>query len=434
VPAVLSSAEIVVQPLTVRRAFLQFLASVVVVVLLVGGVGVLLLHRAATHEALADARNETSFVGEGVVAPVLQASGGRVDDAVRRRLGSLFERGALGERVSHVKLWSPDGRVLYASEPQLTGRRFSLGAAEREVLRDGGSEAGVSDLTEPENAFERSEGELLEVYSGFSAAGRRFMFETYRPYQLIAANEHRLRGAFAPALIAAVLLLVALVLPLVLGLARRLERGRREREALLQRALDASDRERVRVARELHDGPVQRLSGVAFSLAAVERAPAGTDLRDAVRAGAQQVRETVRELRGTLTDLYPPNLHRQGLRPALSDTLAPLRAAGVRATLDAPEDLDVSAEAEAVLFRVAQEGTRNALEHAGASSVAIELRVADGRASLTVTDDGNGFEATQREGHFGLRLLDDLARDHEGSLEVESSPGAGTRLRVEVPA
>lgn len=419
---------------TVRQASLRFLASVVVVVLIVGGVGLLLLHHAATQESLADARQETRLVGRGVVETVLMRSAGRIDGEVRRELDGLFRRGALGDRVSHVKLWSADGTVLFASESQLSGRRFELGDDEREVMREGGAEAEVSDLSEPENRFERREGKLLEVYAGLRVDGRPLLFETYRPYGLITASEARLRAAFAPALIVAVALLVLLLLPLVLGLARRLERGRQEREALLQRALEASDRERTRVARELHDGPVQRLTAVAFGLAAAERAPDGDRLQETLRDGARQVRETVRELRGSLTELYPPALHRQGLRAALGDVLAPLRAAGVQTSLQLPDRLELDADVEATLFRVAQEGARNALDHAEAHRVDLAVTTQDGTVVLTVADDGRGFAPEERPGHFGLKLLDDLAREREGRLEVESAPGAGTCLRLEVPA
>jgi signal transduction histidine kinase len=418
---------------TTRRAFLQFVASMVAVVVVVGLFGVWLLHRSATREALDDARMETRAIGRAVVQPLITP--GNRD--LRAQLDLLFRRGALGERVNHAKVWTADGRVLYATEPLLIGKRFGLSATDRVVLDEGLSEADVSDLSEPENRFERSEGKLLEVYTGLRAPdGRKVLFETYRPYSLITENERRLRSAFAPTLFGAVLLLALLLLPLVLGLARRLERGQRDREALLRRALDASDRERTRVARELHDGPVQRLSGVAFALAGAERSPPETtDLRETIRAGAEQIRETVRELRGTLTDLYPPNLQRQGLAAALADLLAPLRVAGVNATLDVPSELRLRPDTELALFRAAQEATRNVLEHADAASAHVAVTCADDVATLEVSDDGVGFgTADQSEGHFGLRLLEDLARDHGGRLDVSSSPGNGTRLCFKIPA
>ena len=78
-------------------------------------------------------------------------------------------------------------------------------------------------------------------------------------------------------------------------------------------------------------------------------------------------------------------------------------------------------------------------EHSGAERVAVRGELADGPASLEIADDGRGFsadeaEARRVEGHLGLRLLHDLARDAGGSVEVDSAPGAGTRVRIEVDA
>jgi signal transduction histidine kinase len=91
-----------------------------------------------------------------------------------------------------------------------------------------------------------------------------------------------------------------------------------------------------------------------------------------------------------------------------------------------------------VLYRAAQEGLRNAVRHAGAASVAVDLACDDGHAVLAVTDDGHGFDPTTlgeraAEGHVGLRVLRGLVTDAGGSLELDSEVGAGTTLRVEVP-
>jgi signal transduction histidine kinase len=106
--------------------------------------------------------------------------------------------------------------------------------------------------------------------------------------------------------------------------------------------------------------------------------------------------------------------------------------------LQADEALALPAETEALLFRCAQEALRNAATHAGADQVTVTLADDGGRASLEVVDDGAGFdpavlEDRPGEGHFGMRLVRDLVRDAGGRLSVDSAPGAGTRVRVEVP-
>jgi two-component system NarL family sensor kinase len=101
------------------------------------------------------------------------------------------------------------------------------------------------------------------------------------------------------------------------------------------------------------------------------------------------------------------------------------------------EDLRLPEGAEALLFRVAQEGVRNVLHHSGAQHARVEAARANGQARLAVTDDGRGFNPDDRPGqeagHFGLGMLADLAADAGGRLEVRSRAGEGTTLTVELP-
>jgi two-component system, NarL family, sensor kinase len=145
----------------------------------------------------------------------------------------------------------------------------------------------------------------------------------------------------------------------------------------------------------------------------------------------------VRALRTTLVDIYPPNLD-AGLKPAVAELLEAARADGLSANVRVDVDGRLPAETERVLYRATQEALRNVVAHADATAVDVEIAQADGRAVLTVRDDGRGFapeEATARraEGHVGLRLLEDLARDSGGRLDLSSTPGRGTAVRLEVP-
>jgi two-component system NarL family sensor kinase len=209
--------------------------------------------------------------------------------------------------------------------------------------------------------------------------------------------------------------------------------GEAERAALLQRTLDASDRERRRIAQHLHDGAVQHFTGVGYQLAAAaEELPEqdAAPLRDA----AAETRLGVRELRSLLVDIYPADLRSVGLATAIDRLAAPLRQAGVEVDTDVPDDLSLRPEVEALFFRVTQEALRNVEDHAGATHVDVCVRD-DGAVELVVTDDGKGFDVRRRraEGHFGLRLIEDAAADVGGTAVVSSEPGSGTRVRVEVP-
>jgi signal transduction histidine kinase len=253
-------------------------------------------------------------------------------------------------------------------------------------------------------------------------------------FSSVAASGQRLWREFAPALVLALLLLWLIQLPLAWRLACRLRQNHGEREELLQRALDASDHERRRIAHDLHDGVVQRLAGLSYSLSAdAERAPAGVD--EKLREAARETRTAIRELRSLLVVIYPPDLHRVGLGAALNDLVVQLEHRDVEAQVDVPPDLRLPPKTEALVYRVAQEALRNIVAHAGARRVDVSVRQDVGRSTLVVEDDGHGFDTAtgEREGHFGLRMIEDATRDAGGTVEIESVPGRGTRIRIEVP-
>jgi signal transduction histidine kinase len=268
--------------------------------------------------------------------------------------------------------------------------------------------------------------------------GQPLLFETYKQYSSVTASGRSLWLAFLPALILALVLLELVQVPLATSLARRVRGAHRERLKLLERAVDASDRERRRIAGDLHDGAVQDLAGVAISLDAAARKLGEDDAEaaSALRRGAAQARGTVRSLRGLLVEIYPPSLQRAGLHAALEDMLAPLSARGIETSLEVEDGLDLGLEREAVCFRVAGEAVRNAQKHAAASRVDVVLRRAGESIELTVTDDGRGFEAgpEDRPGHIGTALLADLAAEAGGDVAIDSAPGRGTVVRLLLPA
>jgi signal transduction histidine kinase len=146
----------------------------------------------------------------------------------------------------------------------------------------------------------------------------------------------------------------------------------------------------------------------------------------------------MRDLRTLIVEIAPPNLHVEGIDNALRDLLEPLAGSGVAIKLDAPSDTALSAATTSLLFRVAQEALRNAGKHAGASRVEVRLQNRGDHVRLEIVDDGRGFtaddlESRRRDGHVGLSLLRDLVADAGGSLRVESAPGRGTSVDVEVP-
>ncbi|MGX4693025.1 GAF domain-containing sensor histidine kinase [Streptomyces sp. JNUCC 63] len=197
--------------------------------------------------------------------------------------------------------------------------------------------------------------------------------------------------------------------------------------------------ERSRLAHELHDAVSQKL----FSLRLTAQAAAALVDRDPVRAKGelQQVAvlaaEAVDELRAAVVELRPAALDEDGLVATLRTQIQVLdRAHSARVTFTARGPRALPAAQEEAMLRVAQEALHNALRHARAEHVDVTLDRHGRGAVLRITDDGTGFDpmAVRRAGrHLGLVSMRDRASGVGGRLTVESAPGKGTVIEMEVP-
>ena len=198
-------------------------------VTVIGVVGVNIVRRISTDQAIANARDLTEADGRSLQENLTDAMLAGDADA-RLSLDRAIRTRLLTHRVVRVKVWDASGRIVASDEGSLVGRRFALGDDEQRILRTGGVSAESSDLTRPENARERRFGHLLEVYVGtHTPSGTPLLFESYLRYETITANGNRMLVAFAPALVGGLLLLWLAQLPLALALERRLRRSRRSR-------------------------------------------------------------------------------------------------------------------------------------------------------------------------------------------------------------
>jgi len=212
-----------------------------------------------------------------------------------------------------------------------------------------------------------------------------------------------------------------------------LDRLDTERKASNARALAAQEAERHRIAQELHDQVGQSLTVVLLGLKQLEaRVPAEVRtelalLRESARAGLDDVRRVARELRpGVLEDL--------GLLAALAALATDVSARGgptVRRTFG-PGLPALSPETEVVVYRVAQEALTNVVRHAAATRVDLSLLLVGGNVVLEVADDGRGFTPPIVDG-AGLEGMRDRATLAGGAVEVSSSTGRGTTVRLTVP-
>ena len=424
------------QPNPVWQSLIRYVASALVAIVVISVLGVLAFRRLGQDEAIRDAKDQTRASAFWVIDPALLDRALDDDRQALRELDRVVRTRILQDSsVVRVKIWAPSGRIVYSDEPRLIGASYAIPSDERDEFMSSKIEAEVSDLSKPENRFERRFGKLLEVYAGLTTpSGRHVRYEEYFRSSFISARGQRIFHEFAYIGLAALILLALIQLPLAWQLAHRLQRGQRERVELLERAVDASDRERRRIAADLHDGVVQELAGVSYSLSAAANA-APPDLAPALEEAAAGTRQGIRELRSLLVEIYPPELQRQGLEHAIRDLLAPCARKGLETSVDVDGGGELSPEVEALFFRATQEALRNVLKHAGARRVDVSVSRENGNAVLTVRDDGKGFDPASRpDGHFGLRVLRDLARERSGDVRIESSPGGGTTIRVEAAA
>jgi signal transduction histidine kinase len=221
-----------------------------------------------------------------------------------------------------------------------------------------------------------------------------------------------------------------------------LEKVESERKHLLDRTMRGVEEERTRIAAELHDGPIQRLTAVGYQLEEASMTLSAADLEyvNQLLSNAQrQLYAEISELRGLMATLRPPVLDELGLGLALADHLDTFeRRTGIMCFLDSDRETRLEPEIETVLYRVAQEALINVAKHSRAYHVWVYLRTDDDRADMQIRDDGIGFDPTAvngltGRGHFGLAGMRERVEMAGGRYRLLSSPGGGTAIRVRLP-
>jgi signal transduction histidine kinase len=197
--------------------------------------------------------------------------------------------------------------------------------------------------------------------------------------------------------------------------------------------------ERARIAHELHDAVSQKLFSLRLTAQAaaalVDRDPARA--KDELRQVAMLAAEAADELRAVVVEMRPAALDEDGLMAALRSEVQVLdRAHSARVEFTSCKMRALPAAQEEAVLRVAQEALHNALRHASATAVTVRLEGRGRGAALTVTDDGCGFDPSVVRSagrHLGLVSMRDRASGAGGSLTVQSEPGKGTVIEMEVP-
>jgi len=222
------------------------------------------------------------------------------------------------------------------------------------------------------------------------------------------------------------------------------ERRRAEAElAEVQRQLaQGREGERLHLAQDLHDGPVQDLYGISYRLAGLKDALRDEAVVQQFGVAQAELHRVIHTLRNISSELRPPTLAPFGLETAIRSHAERFQAVNpnLSVRLDLMPDRQRLAEAVRIaLFRIYQQSLSNIVRHAQARHVTVRLAMSDEAAELEVRDDGRGFEVPARwidlarQGHLGLIGAAERAEALGGKFKVTSAPGEGTRVWVGIP-
>jgi PAS domain S-box-containing protein len=211
---------------------------------------------------------------------------------------------------------------------------------------------------------------------------------------------------------------------------------------LQQRLMQGREMERLRLAQELHDGPLQEVIGVTYQIQGLEDMILENPVREQLQAIHIALNKLSRSLRTICGELRPPALAPFGLEKTIRSHADQFQADHPELTVQSDLDHDgqaLSEQVRIVLFRIYQEALNNIVRHAQASTVQIRFKLEDEQAILEIQDDGKGFELPNRwiklarTGHLGIVGAMERAKEVGGNLEITTSPGRGATIRAVVP-
>jgi PAS domain S-box-containing protein len=219
-----------------------------------------------------------------------------------------------------------------------------------------------------------------------------------------------------------------------------LKRLQVERGQLLDRTVQATEQERKRIAAELHDGPVQRLTALDVKLSWLRGEVGGgqVDVVEHLRGVQSLLEEQIAQLRMMMTQLRPPILDERGLEAALRDHLiSEQNSIQLEVSVEASLLKRLAPAQEIILYRVAQEAVANVLKHGQAEHAWLTLQERAGRVLMEIRDDGVGFDPEEtpdgRHGHFGILGMRERVEMAGGRWELDSVAGGGTIIRASLP-
>lgn len=386
------------------------------------------------------------------------------------KLNELIHETPLGRNVVSFKIWSPEGRVVYAADPALIGQVFPVGD-NATMAWQGMVSSEISDLEDPEHAGDREFGtHLLETYSPIHRRDSEDIIAVAEFYQTVDTLDAQLARArlsgwlvIGFATLVAYLALAGIVRSGSDTIARQqrelrdkvrqltalLAQNRRLSERVQRAATGTAARNESvlrRISAELHDGPAQALGLALLRLDAVmahagechcdkaSLAQASADL-DIIQTSLRDAMDEIRELSSGLT---LPELGDLNLRETIARVVrSHEQRTGTRVEVSAesvPEN--TSLPAKITIYRVIQEALHNAYRHAGGEGQHVRVDGRDGRLAVEISDRGPGFDCAdtvRQDGHLGIEGMRQRVESIGGTFSIESAAGRGTRVIAELP-
>lgn len=384
---------------------------------------------------------DSALYVEALVAPHVQAlsTGAPLADAERRALAAALEQASAARGVVSIKIWSPDGTIVHATDPHVIGARPASHGLERALA--GAVISSRSTLEEEENVFERAIArELIETYIPIRRPATDRVIavaEFYQRPDLLQAEIDRARGSTWAVIAVATVLMYALLAGMVRSGSDTIERQRSALERAVtdlsrttQRLRDVGaaraetdEAVRRRVARELHDGLAQDLAAALIAL------PEGDGTL--ARAG---IESALAEVRSLATGLALPDLAPLTLAAVVEQACADHeRKTGRTIARDIDAAVAAGQPVKIAVYRVLQEALSNALRHAPGATVRVRAARSNGAVLIECADDGPGVPDDVRPG-LGMRGMRERVELLGGTLELGRGERGGTRVVATIPA
>ncbi|GAE95075.1 sensor protein DegS [Gracilibacillus boraciitolerans JCM 21714] len=212
-----------------------------------------------------------------------------------------------------------------------------------------------------------------------------------------------------------------------------------EKQQFGLKIIEAQEEERRRLSREMHDGPAQMLANIMLRSEIVDRTYKKGDMDSAVkemRSIRKMIRDSLYEVRRIIYDLRPMALDDLGLIPTIKKYISTLedKHPNIYFNNKQSHDARLASQYEVALFRLIQESIQNAIKHAEADSIKVDLDITCQRVIVIISDNGKGFDQTQKkEKSFGIIGMQERIEMLDGNMKINSKVGQGTKIHIKIP-